>query len=99
MVEELGRYRVPSARGRGTILRIWTERGIEVRLQTLRQAAGWDDRRCDELIERLETAADMRFPSGRLWPKGPLAPLADAQARRASIAALEPALDAMKGVR
>jgi hypothetical protein len=43
-----------------------------MRLQTLRQAAGWDDRRCDELIERLEAAAAVRFEAGRLWPKAPL---------------------------
>jgi hypothetical protein len=83
---------VSAAKGRRAILRIWTERGIEVRLQTLRQAAGWEDRRCDELIERMKAAADLRFDNGRLWPKAPLAPLADPHARQAFLAALDPAL-------
>jgi hypothetical protein len=89
---------VPGATGRHTILRIWTERGLEVRLQTLRQAAGWDDRRCDELVERLEAAAALQFPSGRQWPKAPLAPLADPHARQAFFVALEPALVALRTV-
>jgi hypothetical protein len=82
---------VRGSKGRRTLLRIWTQRGIEVRLQTLREAAAWDDRRCDDLLERLEAAAGLRFGSGRQWPKAPLAPLADPDARGAFLAALEPA--------
>jgi hypothetical protein len=64
---------------------------VEVRLQTLRDAAGWDDRRCDDLMHRFQ-AAGLHFGPGRQWPKAPLAPLGHPQVRDAFVAALEPAL-------
>ena len=71
-----------SMKTRPAILRLWTRRGIEVRLQSLRSGAGWDDARCDQLMTRLQAIGGLRFDDGRQWPKAPLAPLADANARR-----------------
>jgi hypothetical protein len=69
-------------KNRPAILRIWTQRGIEVRLQSLRASEGWDDARCNQLIDQLEAIDGVHFDDGRQWPKAPLAPLADPDARR-----------------
>jgi hypothetical protein len=80
---------VSRMKSRPAILRIWTTRGIEVRLQSLRTSEGWDDARCDELIARLQRIDGLRFDAGRQWPKAPLAPLADPDARREFTAVIE----------
>lgn len=63
-----------------SLLRVWEEGKLEVKVNTLRRVdAEWDDdARIELLLRRLENIDGVRFMGNRRqWPRTPLAPLAD----------------------
>jgi hypothetical protein len=79
---------VPAA-GVRRLLRVWpsgrwSTGELEVLLRNLKRfdPATWDDKRCDQLIRRLETGTGLHFEDDRTRPKAPIAPLADPHKRQ-----------------
>jgi hypothetical protein len=69
-----------------SLLRVWAEGTVEVKVNTLRKLdSDWDDdERIEHLLQRLENVDGVRFKGNRRqWPRTPLAPLADSGKREA----------------
>jgi hypothetical protein len=63
------------------LLRLWEEGTLEVRLSTLRSAHSWTVEAVDDFVSRLEEVGGVTLGPGRRWPRTPLAPLANTNAR------------------
>lgn len=75
-----------------SLLRVWEEGTVEVKVQTLRKLdSGWDDdERIEQLLQRLENIDGVQFTNNRRqWPRTPLAPLADPRKREAFLGAID----------
>ena len=77
--------------GNGTLLRIWDEGTLELKVNRLRHdRLGWDDERIERLLKRLEKIDGVAFSGNRRqWPRTPLAPLGDSQTRQQLLLVVE----------
>lgn len=83
---------------RRSLLRLWANGTVEVKVMTLRRMdPEWDnDERIEQLLLRLESIEGVQFSGNRrLWARTPLSPLADAPTREAFLGVID---DVVRGL-